>query len=76
MIKFIKTYFSPDSRITRIEKKLKKALVNNTSPAVVSIFCNGFLYLLHVRKYDLLSNFVISYLFKSTVRLKSKVKLS
>jgi len=61
MIKFIKLYFSPDSKIVRIEKKLQKAHTNNTPPAVISIFSNGFLYLLRARRYDLLSNFVTSH---------------
>ncbi len=64
MIKFIKSYFSPDSKIVRIEKKLQKAHANNTPPVVISIFSNGFLYLLRARRYDLLSSFITAHLSK------------
>ena len=62
MIKFIKSFFSPDCKIIRIEKSLKKAHANRSLPAIISIFSNGFLYLLRARRYDLLSSFVLSHL--------------
>lgn len=64
MIKFIKSYFSPDNKIARLEKKIQKARVNNDPLAVISIFGNGFLYLLRARRYDLLSSFVTAHLNK------------
>lgn len=64
MIKFIKSYFAPENRIIRIDKKLQKALSQNVPQAVITIFSKGFLYLLRVRRHDLLSRFAVSYLNK------------
>jgi hypothetical protein len=64
MIKSVKSYFSPDSKSERIEKKFQKSHSNNILPSVISIFRNGLLYLLRVQKYELFSNLVTSHLSK------------
>ena len=76
MIKFIKSYFAPENRIVRLDKKLQKALSQNVPHAVIEIFSKGFLYLLRVRRHDLLSRFAVSYLNKisDTATLKNTLQ--
>ncbi len=61
MINFLQTYFSPEKKAARLEKKLQKAVSDNDQQKIISIFCKEFMLLLQERKADLLSNLIISY---------------
>lgn len=86
MINFLKTYFSPEKKAARLEKKLQKAISANNQQKVISVFCKAFMFLFRKKKAQLLSNLVISYCSKiadinllekkiSSVHLKQAVSL-
>ena len=64
MANIFKKYFSTESRASRLEKKLQKAIKENNQKDIISLFCKEFLFLLNKVKSDLLSNFVSTYLSK------------
>ncbi len=61
MTNFLKTYFSPEKKSARLEKKLQKAISANNQQEVISIFCKEFMLLLRKKKVQLFSNLVLSY---------------
>lgn len=61
MNSFLKTYFSPEKKAARLEKKLQEAISANNQQKVISIFCKEFVLLLREKKAQLLSNLVLSY---------------
>jgi molecular chaperone DnaK len=61
MTNFLKTYFSPEKKAARLEKKLQEAISANNQQEVISIFCKEFMLLLREKKVQLLSNLVLSY---------------
>jgi hypothetical protein len=60
MNSFLKTYFSPEKKAARLEKKLQEAISANNQQDVISIFCKEFMLLLSKKKAQLLSNLVLS----------------
>ena len=68
---------NPEKRFADIENRLKKAYENSNLSAAVSVFSDGFLYFLRIKRYDLLSDFVSSYLyrFQDTVSLKNRLQI-
>jgi molecular chaperone DnaK len=64
MANFLKTYFSPEMKVTRLEKALQRAILENNQQKVVSIIYEGFMLLLRLKKPQLLSSFVLSYFSK------------
>jgi molecular chaperone DnaK len=64
MVNFLKAYFSPEKRITRLEKKLQKAILEKNQQKINLIFCEGVKLLLREKRSQLLSSFVVSYCHK------------
>lgn len=56
------TYFSPEQKAARLEKKLKKAIAAKNQQKVDSIFSNELILLLKEKKAKLLSNLIITYI--------------
>ncbi|HUV79480.1 MAG TPA: Hsp70 family protein [Candidatus Bathyarchaeia archaeon] len=61
MTNFLKTYFSPEKKAARLEKKLQKAISANNQQEVISVFCKEFMLLFRKKKAQLLSNLVLAY---------------
>lgn len=57
----LKTYFSPEEKAARLEKKLQEAISVDDQQEIISIFCKDFMLLLRNKKVQLLSNLVLSY---------------
>lgn len=73
---FMLDFMKPENKYAGIEKKLKKASASNTPAAIASIFGDGFIYFFRVKRYDLLSNFVLSHLseIQDAASLSGKMK--
>ena len=56
-----------DKKIAKIENKLEKSLKGNDKLTAALLFRDGFLYLLTIRNYDVLSAFILSHLFKTQI---------
>ncbi|MCE5197338.1 MAG: Hsp70 family protein [Negativicutes bacterium] len=65
-------FWKPENKYLEIEKKIKKASISSDPAAMVSIFSDGFFYFLRLKRYDLLSNFILAHL----AEIQDKVSLS
>jgi molecular chaperone DnaK len=75
MTNFLKTYFSPERKTARLEKKLQEAISANNQQEAISIFCKEFMLLLRKRKAQLLSILILSYgsKIKDVILLEKKI---